>query len=51
MQIVEVVGGGVVRLLWRAGQCRGYLLLLTDPLPLMHLADNTPHTAWDYSGR
>ncbi|XP_069195417.1 ionotropic receptor 93a-like [Procambarus clarkii] len=36
--------------LWTAQQCRGYLLLLSDPAPL-YTWTNTLTGPWDYSGR
>ncbi|KAK8389339.1 hypothetical protein O3P69_008819 [Scylla paramamosain] len=51
-QVVEVSDVKKLgQLLWRAEQCRGYLLLLKDASALMHLAEHTPHDAWDYSGK
>ncbi|XP_069943829.1 ionotropic receptor 21a [Cherax quadricarinatus] len=50
-QVVEV--GGVTDLagmLWRSVLCRGYLLLLTDPAPLLVFA-NTDEDIWDFDGR
>ncbi|KAG7164960.1 Glutamate receptor ionotropic, delta-2-like 14 [Homarus americanus] len=50
-QVVNVVGvQDLQKAVLKAQQCRGYLLLLSDPAPLYTLTD--PVTgAWDYDGR
>ncbi|ROT78015.1 putative glutamate receptor 4 precursor [Penaeus vannamei] len=35
---------------WESSQCRGYVYLLQDLAPLLHLAD-TRQDAWDFSGK
>ncbi|XP_063863963.1 glutamate receptor ionotropic, kainate 5-like isoform X2 [Scylla paramamosain] len=50
-QVLEVrEAEDLLRAVWASPDCRGYLLLLHDPLPLLTFAD-MHRDAWDYDGK
>ncbi|XP_050722808.1 glutamate receptor ionotropic, delta-2-like isoform X2 [Eriocheir sinensis] len=50
-QVLEVrAAEDLLRTVWASPGCRGYLLLLRDPRPLLTFAD-THRDSWDYDGK
>ncbi|XP_042204109.1 ionotropic receptor 21a-like [Homarus americanus] len=50
-QVVQVKGmEDLLGMVWVSPLCRGYLLLLHDPVPLLNFV-NTADDFWDYNGR